>query len=70
MEEKECIHVCVTVSPCCAVGKKPYWGNNNKKKKSSQLSVCGFSRNTENVTEFQVNHYCLASWLHFIWGPC
>ena len=31
MGEKECIHVCVTGSPCCTVENKLYWGNNLKK---------------------------------------
>lgn len=32
--KKESIHLCVTGSPCCMVGKKKqfYWGNNNSKK--------------------------------------
>ena len=31
VREKECIHTCVTGSPCCTVEKKNYWGNNNNK---------------------------------------
>ena len=30
-KKKECIHVCVTGSPCCTVEEKLYGGNNNKK---------------------------------------
>ena len=44
MGEKECIHVCVTGSPWCTVGKKFYWGNNNKKwKKIHILNKTHFS---------------------------
>ena len=31
-EIKLCIHVCVTGSPCCTVGKKKCVGGNNNKK--------------------------------------
>ena len=39
MWEEECIHVCVTGSPCCTVGKKlMYWGN----KKRGRLNYVAF----------------------------
>ena len=32
-ERIECVHVCVSGSPCCTVEKKLHWGNKNLKKK-------------------------------------
>jgi len=32
VRRKECVHVCVTGSPCCRAEKKLYWRNNLKNK--------------------------------------
>ena len=60
-KKKECIHVCVTGSPCCTVEKKMYWGNNSKK-----CTIMGFSHETEIININMHDQFYSIESYHFL----